>query len=218
MPACATRHLVARDLRRQSSTRRIGPYSLTIHSGECVLLSGPSGSGKTLLLRMLADLDPHQGEACIIGSDQARAPLSRAAMSAAAWRQRVTYVAAESGWWADTLGQHLSAALQQEAATLLNRLGLPATLLQAPIDQLSSGERQRCALLRAVLQKPQFLLLDEPSSALDETSTQALENLLQELQRSGTGLLLVSHQPAQVQRLADRILHMHDAVLSGPTA
>ena len=209
MPSQLPCRLIVRDLQRQCDGRTLGPYSLMLEGGQCVVLSGPSGSGKSLLLRMIADLDPNQGELSI----SAPSAISRAAMTAPAWRQRVTYVAAEAGWWADTLRQHLAAADWPAALGLLQRLGLAASTLDAPIERLSSGERQRCALLRAIVQQPQFLLLDEPSAALDDASTQQLESLLKDLQVQGTGLLVVSHQQAQVQRLADRILHMQDGVL-----
>eukprot|EP01042_Synura_sphagnicola_P023555 gene23555-30062_t len=110
-------------------------------------------------------------------------------MSAPAWRKQVTYVAAESGWWADTLSDHLNAASHAQALTLLASLGLASDLMQAPIARLSTGERQRCALLRAIVQQPHFLLLDEPSSALDGDSVLRLEAVLHSLKNNGTGLL-----------------------------
>ena len=210
-----TRSLHVRELRRTTAERVIGPYALSLHSGECVVVSGPSGVGKSLLLRMIADLDPNQGELSITTSTVGT-PMTthaRAAMSAPAWRKQVTYVAAESGWWADTLSDHLHIASHAQALTLLASLGLASDLMQAPIARLSSGERQRCALLRAIVQQPHFLLLDEPSSALDGDSALRLEAVLHSLKNNGTGLLVVSHNAAQISRIADRVLYMSSTAL-----
>jgi ABC-type multidrug transport system ATPase subunit len=87
-------------------------------------------------------------------------------------------------------------------ACLLPAVCLAPALLDAPVARLSSGERQRLALLRAVLQRPRFLLLDEPTAALDPHSRDQVEALLQRLKGEGMGLLLVSHDPAQAARLA----------------
>lgn len=82
-------------------------------------------------------------------------------------------------------------------------MNLDPALLQAQVMQLSTGERQRLALLRAVVQNPHFLLLDEPTAALDPDSREAVEQLLRGLQAHGTGLLLVSHDAEQGRRLGD---------------
>ncbi len=92
----------------------------------------------------------------------------------------------------------------EDAAALLPRLGLRAELLDAPVSQLSTGERQRMALLRAVIRKPVVLLLDEPTSALDHASTLAVEALLMELAAAGIGLVVVSHNEQQAERIATR--------------
>ena len=76
---------------KQLRSELAGPFELSIGRGTCAAITGASGSGKSLFLRMVADLDPNQGEVWL--NEQARA-----AMPAPAWRKQVTYVAAESGW------------------------------------------------------------------------------------------------------------------------
>src|SRR5215472_3261576 len=73
-----------------------GPFDLTLAAGECLAITGPSGAGKSLFLRMIADLDPNQGEVFLDG-------VERRSMPAPAWRSRVVYSAAEPGWWHDTV-------------------------------------------------------------------------------------------------------------------
>src|SRR5580698_3884213 len=82
----ATAMLVIEGLRRPG----FGPFALEVADGECIGIAGPSGAGKSVFLRMIADLDPHDGAARL---DEARC----AAMPAPAWRRQVTYLAAESG-------------------------------------------------------------------------------------------------------------------------
>ena len=91
----ANARLVIQDLR----TSQIGPYSLTIKAGECVSLRGPSGSGKSLLLRAIADLDPHEGQVLLENVPYQHIP-------APLWRKKVCLVPVESQWWYDTVGPH----------------------------------------------------------------------------------------------------------------
>jgi putative ABC transport system ATP-binding protein len=185
-----------------------GPFNLTLAAGDCLVISGPSGIGKSLLLRMIADLDENTGAVSLNGA-------SREAMPAPQWRRQVLYVAAESGWWAERVREHMQPAA--DAAALLPRLGLRPELLDAPVSQLSTGERQRMALLRAVIRKPAVLLLDEPTSALDHASTLAVEALLTELAAAGTGLVVVSHNEQQAERIATRRAHMTAGLLTEMT-
>jgi len=182
-----------------------GPFRLTVDAGECVVISGPSGIGKSLLLRMIADLDQNEGTALLNGA-------SRNSLPAPQWRRQVIYVAAESGWWAANVREHMHPA--QSALPLLPRLGLNETLLDVPVSQLSTGERQRLALIRAVIRKPQVLLLDEPTSALDETTALRLEALLKDLIASGTGIIMVTHNEQQALRMATRRYHMTSGQLT----
>ena len=176
-----------------------GPFNLALAAGDCLVISGPSGIGKSLLLRMIADLDENTGTVILNG-------VSRQAMPAPQWRRQVMYVAAESGWWAERVREHMQPAA--DAAALLPRLGLRDALLDAPVSQLSTGERQRMALLRAIIRKPAVLLLDEPTSALDHASTLAVEALLTERAAAGAGLVVVSHNEQQAGRIATRRAQM----------
>jgi ABC-type iron transport system FetAB ATPase subunit len=169
--------------------------SLAVDAGEIVTLRGPSGSGKTLLLRALADLDPHEGKVWLDGVEQA-------AMPAAAWRRRVRYAAAEAAWWSDRVGDHFrSAAVAARAAV---DLGLPAECMDWAVARLSTGEKQRLGFLRAIEDHPDVLLLDEPTAALDEVSGHAVEAVIERLRRGGAAILLVTHSEAQEARLARR--------------
>ncbi len=178
---------------------------MSLETGGCLVISGPSGIGKSLLLRMLADLDENSGDVSLRGQ-------LRETISAPVWRAQVMYVPAESGWWAESVRPHMSAP--EQAARLMPRLNLRPELLDAPVSQLSSGERQRLSLIRAIIRCPAVLLLDEPSAALDPDATAKLEALIMELRAQGTGFIIVSHDTAQGQRLATKRYAMSPGILT----
>ena len=177
----------------------LAPVSLQLLDGECLAIQGPSGAGKTLLLRTIADLDPNQGEVDLDG-------LSREAMSGPEWRRQVVYVPSESGWWDDRVQTHFPD--WQAALPLLERLRLTPEVQERAVQHLSTGERQRLALIRALLLEPRVLLLDEPTSGLDHKAAEAVEALIKERLTAGVGVLWVSHDPEQARRLARRCLFL----------
>ena len=179
--------------------------SFDLQDGECVALQGPSGVGKTLLLRSIADLDPSEGT---VKLDETL----REAMPAPAWRRRVTYLAAEPGWWSDTVQEHFTN--WDDALPIVERLGLPADCGHWPIQRLSTGERQRLGLVRALMLRSRVLLLDEPTSALDSASAAAVESLIAERVANGTSVIWSTHDNAQARRVGSRIFLMgsHGAI------
>lgn len=171
----------------------LGPADFDLDSGQCIAVTGPSGAGKTLLLRAIADLDPAEGEVLLDG-------VSYRSMSAPDWRAKVTYVPAEAGWWDEAVAPHFRA--WREALPLIERFLLPASCGDWPITRLSTGERQRLALARALVQSPRVLLLDEPTSGLDPDATEAVETELRAQLAAGVGILMVTHDAAQAGRMA----------------
>jgi ABC-type iron transport system FetAB ATPase subunit len=172
-----------------------GPFDLSVAAGECIGISGASGAGKSLFLRMIADLDPNQGSVWLDGRE-------RDTFTPPVWRRQVMYVPAESGWWSEQVAAHFTDLAA--AGGLASRLDLKPELFDGPVLRLSTGEKQRLALIRALLLAPPVLLLDEPTSGLDEASQAMTEQLLRERLADGVALLLVSHDRAQAARLGRR--------------
>jgi ABC-type iron transport system FetAB ATPase subunit len=208
-----------------------GPFSFSLERGECVALSGPSGCGKTLLLRALADLDPAEGSVRIDGVD-------RNEMPAPEWRRQVGWLPAESSWWFDRVGEHFpnlgtllhrdaqnfpnigkrdelaprSAEEQRSCFHCLETLGFEEDVLEWRVERLSTGERQRLALFRLLLNEPKALLLDEPTAALDVSNVRKVEALISNVRKTtGAAILWVSHDVEQIERVADRHLKLWEA-------
>lgn len=174
----------------------IGPIDLAVAAGECVSVMGHSGAGKSVLLRAIADLDPHDGDAYMDGQ-------ACSAMPAPQWRSQVTYVPAESGWWDEYVAPHFPRDF--DFAHWLPQLALDPKAKDWPVTRLSTGERQRLALLRALRPACKVLLLDEPTSGLDPESVVRVEALLQAQRReNGMAIVLVTHAQAQADRMASR--------------
>ncbi len=190
---------------RTLSSPLLHDCNLTVSDGEIVAVSGPSGSGKTVLLRAIADLDPNSGDVRF-GS------ASRESMSAPQWRRQVRFVPAEAAWWADRVGDHFQSVT--ESAMRASEVGLAPESLNWEVARLSTGEKQRLGLLRAIEDAPSVLLLDEPTATLDPEAEGRVEALIRELQAKGTAIVLVTHSGAQACRLASRRYTMRDGRLS----
>lgn len=169
-----------------------GPFSFQIEKGECMTISGKSGTGKTLLLRALADLDEHRGDITLAGITQSQIP-------APEWRKKVMYLPANSSWWFETVGEHFFS----DTGIMWEKLDLDSSLKESSPDKISSGQKQRLALIRGLQYKPQCLLLDEPSSHLDEENSLAVESLISEyLSLKESCVVWVTHQSKQLDRFS----------------
>lgn len=184
-------------------TRHVGPVSLSAAGGECVAIRGASGSGKSLFFRAIADLDPNEGSVYLDGR-------SREDMPAYDWRRQVALVPAETGWWADRVGEHFSAGSGVE--DLLEAVDL-RDALGWEVSRLSTGERHRLGIVRALQAGPRVLLLDEPTAALDAGMTAAVEGLVKQQLAKDVCVLMVTHDPEQADRVADRCMTMLDGRL-----
>jgi putative ABC transport system ATP-binding protein len=195
---------------------------LTIRPGEYVSIMGPSGSGKSTLLNVLGLLDrPTSGTYRLQGEDVSR--LDDNALAAARQRHigfifqffhlipRLT--ALENVELPLVLTGADPRARRERATAILQSVGLAARIDHRP-DQLSGGERQRVAIGRAIVMQPSYLLADEPTGNLDTRSGGEIMQILEQLNRDGIALLLVTHDPAIGDR-ARRHLKLRDGKIVG---
>jgi ABC-type iron transport system FetAB ATPase subunit len=179
----------------------IGPCSLEVAGGECVCVSGTSGAGKTLLLRAIADLDPHHGKVFL---DDVECNT----MEPGTWRHKVGLLPAESQWWYETVGEHFG---NEPESSMLVALGFERDVFEYQTMRLSSGERQRLGLLRLLSNLPDALLLDEPTSSLDAENIHRVERLIEDYRtQHHIPVIWVSHDLQQIARVSDRYYRIVD--------
>ena len=118
-------------------------------------------------------------------------------------------MASELGWSADTVQGHFTA--WDPAVALLERLGLPPSCGTWNIHRLSTGEKQRLGLVRALMLRSRVLLLDEPTSALDTRSTATVESIIAERVSMGTSVIWSTHDSTQARRVGSRLFIMTSA-------
>jgi putative ABC transport system ATP-binding protein len=194
---------------------------LSIASGEVVLLTGPSGCGKTTLLTLVGALRQVQaGQVQVFGQELAgssrkeRQLLRRSIGMIFQGHNLLRCLTAEQNvqMGSDLLPGLSYRARRDQAREWLRAVGLGDHLGHLPHD-LSGGQKQRVAIARALAAKPQLLLADEPTAALDSQSGREVVDLLKDLARQqGCGVLMVTHDP-RILDIADRLLQMEDGHL-----
>jgi putative ABC transport system ATP-binding protein len=172
------------------------------------VIVGPSGSGKSTLLRLLNRLDdPLSGEIRWRGQ-----PLDD--IRPDELRRQVAMVFQRPPLFAGSVLDNFRVAVpdidETRALHVLEHVGLPAMLLHREAADLSGGEAQRMCVARALLTRPRFVLADEPTAALDGEARHTIEALARQLADEGTPLVWVSHDTAQLRRLADHVLVIVD--------
>ena len=177
---------------------------LELPESGCTVLVGPSGAGKSTLLRLCNRLEaPTAGVLRFRGEDVA-------ALDPLRHRRRVGMVFQRPVAFGGTVLDNLRVARPEltvdAAAEALDQVGLPPLFLEREQATLSGGEGQRACLARTLLTEPEVLLLDEPTASLDAGAATGLERLAKDLAGRGTSLLWVTHDAAQAERLADRLV------------
>jgi tungstate transport system ATP-binding protein len=207
--------LEARDLEvRRGTIQVLGVPFFTLQPGSVTALIGPNGSGKSTLLQTLASLiEPATGEIVFHGK-----PL-RTRLERQQYRQRVTLVFQESLLFDATVHANLASGLklhhiprlerERRVTEAAARFGI-AHLLGRSARKLSGGEAQRTSLARAFALEPEILFLDEPFSALDPPTREALiDDLAVVLRETRTTAVLATHDQMEAMRLADVLAVMH---------
>ncbi len=185
--------------------------SLEIDAGTITALVGPSGGGKTTLLRLLNKMiSPTQGKILYKGADLSQ-------INSVDHRRRVVMLSQSPVMFPGSIRDNLTIGFKFQGKEIpdddILSLGLNDIKLNKPLDELidtlSGGEKQRLAIARVLLLNPEVYLLDEPSSALDETTAQQMIGMVsQHVRKHMQTLVLVTHSLAIANQFSDRIIEL----------
>ncbi len=197
--------------------------TLKVKKGRSVAIVGPSGSGKSTLLNIIGALDePTRGQVLFDGRDLTKlsdVELARIRNQEIGFVFQLHHLLPQCTVLENVLVPTLvdknlvsKKEVQERAITLLNRLGLKDWLLHRP-GELSAGQRQRVAVVRALINGPRLLLADEPTGSLDEDASQNIAELLVELNRTEAVTLIVVTHSAKLAEYMGRVLELSNGVL-----
>jgi ABC-2 type transport system ATP-binding protein len=197
-------------LKRKKPVRALVDINFDVKPGECFGLIGPNGSGKSTLIRVLSTLlYPDRGKAHVCGLDVVRKPyrvrelISRVSVDAAFFKRLSAWE--NLRYSARLYGVPLRIA-RQRALDVLSELGFPKRRFTDPMEDLSRGMQQKVAVARALINRPQVLLLDEPTTGLDPRSKREVEAYIQRLRREKTlTIFLTTHDMYEAEHLCDRV-------------
>ena len=195
-------------------------FNLDVHKGEVVVIIGPSGCGKSTLLRCLNGLEPIQAGEILLDGE----PVLRGSPSITRMRQKIGMVfqsyelfphktILENILLAPRKVQKRSRAeVEKEALELLQKVGLADRKDDYP-RQLSGGQKQRVAIVRALCMHPEILLLDEITAALDPEMVREVLEVVLSLARSGSTMVIVTHEMNFARAIANRILFIENGAV-----
>ena len=199
-------------------THILSNLDLRIQRGELVTIMGASGSGKTTLLRLINRLSEADSGTIMLNGREIRdyAPIELRRKVGMVFQVPVVF----KGSVRDNLAFGMKLwgdALDIEA--LAQACGISETLLNADAEQLSVGEKQRVCIARALVNQPEVLLLDEPTSSLDAVAAERIEKLLLNLRKdSNLTMLWITHEREQAQRIGGRRLVLKEGKLEEENA
>lgn len=188
--------------------------SMEANAGEIIAVMGPSGCGKTTLLRAIARLQPAESGQLRLGEHCYSLVGNSSDSSDGSFYPTVSYVPQTLALWPHfTNYENITFSLNGDSAAELNvvelaqKLHVEHVLRQKP-ENCSQGQRQRVALIRALILKPRFLLLDEVTSALDRENSERVATMLREFVSQGAIVLAVTHDIRFAQAIASKVLEM----------
>ena len=195
--------------------------SFAIDKGEFVFIVGASGSGKSTVIRLvLKELEPTRGKIVVGGRDLGRlkrnkVPLLRRNVGCVFqdFKLLPNRTAAENVAYALKVQGESSDSIRRKVPEVLNLVGLAHKMSSYP-DELSGGEQQRVSIARAFVNHPPLLICDEPTGNLDPDTSVGIMQLLYRINRSGTTVLMVTHDREMVDKMRRRVIALEDGRLA----
>ena len=204
----------------EKSSRALKNVNITIEDGEFVFVTGRSGSGKSTLMKiLLKEVEPTSGRVIVNDMDLGKMPRSYVPK----YRRRLGVVFQDFRLLKDktvyenvALAQRVigisSRRIRESVPQMLKMVGLSSKYKSFP-RQLSGGEQQRVAIARALINKPEVLLADEPTGNLDPQNAMEIMRLLDEINRQGTTVIVVTHSRDLVNTMQKRVITIEKGVV-----
>ena len=194
--------------------------SFAIEKGEFVFIVGASGSGKSTVIRLvLKEIEPSRGKIVVGGRDLGRlkrnkVPLLRRNVGCVFqdFKLLPNRTAAENVAYALKVQGEGSTNIRRKVPEVLNMVGLTHKMSSLP-DELSGGEQQRVSIARAFVNHPPLLICDEPTGNLDPDTSVGIMQLLYRINRSGTTILMATHDREMVDKMRKRVIALEDGKL-----
>ena len=198
---------------KKKTVTAVDNVSFDIKAGEIFGVLGPNGSGKSTLIRILATLLlPDTGELTILGHDVVKNPMqvqeviNRVSVEASFFKKLSPM---ENLMYGARLYGIGGKSTQKKIEEILIRLGLEKRSIYSPMEEMSRGMQQKVAIARALLTRPQILLLDEPTTGLDPRSKREVQAVIREMnEEDGTTILLTTHDMQEADNLCNRVAIM----------
>ena len=199
---------IYRDFWGRDKVRALDNLNLTIHRGEVFGLLGPNGSGKSTTIKLLLGLIfPTRGTASVLGSAAGDTTVN----------EKIGFLPEESYLYRFLNGEEIlkfygklfkidRRTLNKRVPTLLDAVGLDAKARKRKLREYSKGMARRIGLAQALINNPELIMLDEPTTGLDPIGTREMKDLILDLKKQGKTVLLCSHLLGDVQDVCDRII------------
>jgi cell division transport system ATP-binding protein len=214
-PAPGSAMIVFEDVRKvyEPHVTALDGVSFSIDKGEFVFVVGASGSGKSTIIRLvLKEIEPTDGRIVVGGRDltrlkRSKVPLLRRNLGCVFqdFKLLPNRTAAENVAYALKVQGQTAAEIRKKVPEVMNMVGLAHKMHSRP-DELSGGEQQRVSIARAVVNQPPLLICDEPTGNLDPDTSVGIMQLLYTINRSGTTILMVTHDREMVDKMRRRVI------------
>jgi cell division transport system ATP-binding protein len=215
--------IVFEDVRKvyEPHVTALNGVSFTIDKGEFVFIVGASGSGKSTIIRLLLkEIEPTDGRIIVGGRDltrlkRSKVPLLRRNLGCVFqdFKLLPNRTAAENVAYALKVQGEPSSEIRKKVPEVMNMVGLAHKMNSRP-DELSGGEQQRVSIARAVVNHPPLLICDEPTGNLDPDTSVGIMQLLYTINRSGTTVLMVTHDREMVDKMRRRVIALDKGKLA----